>query len=193
MSYEEFSDHDVRVMRGANSSTVVFCHEKESIPLDLAVSALNRSQLIQFQNAEVTLVCYHISKEAQRVNYHLRCVGSRFEAPIGISSTVKLGFIQDESRVMIDWLETQNTQPLVEVDQIALQLNSLELKVYTVQQEIQGMGNSSMHLVSETPQGRQIVDGQLRAITMEIQELQHRMTGLVQSIQILRRQALRGW
>jgi hypothetical protein len=64
MSYEEFSDHDVRVLRGANSSTVVFRHENESIPLDLAVDTLNCSQLISFQNAEVTLVCYQISRES---------------------------------------------------------------------------------------------------------------------------------
>ncbi len=193
MSYEDFSDHDVRVVRGSNSSTVVFRHENESIPIDLAVNTLERSQLIQFQNAEVTLVCYHISKDDQKVNYHLRCVGSRFEAPIGLSSTVKLGFIPGESRVVIDWLDTPKSSPMAEEHQVALLLTTLEQKVSSVRQEIQKVSQSTLELPVDTALERQTIDGHLRAITLEIQELQHRVTGLIQSIQILRRLALRGW
>jgi hypothetical protein len=94
---------------------------------------------------------------------------------------------------VIDWIDTPKSSPMAEEHQVALLLTTLEQKVSSVRQEIQKVSQSTLELPVDTALERQTIDGHLRAITLEIQELQHRVTGLIQSIQILRRLALRGW
>ena len=112
--HEEYKDVYVRVLRGPNPSTLVFCLHRESIVIDFAQTRPYRSQPLRFNKPDVVLICHHAHRSSEFEEFELACVGSQFEAPIGVQRCVVVGFNYKTQRAYIDWTKAGPPRALSE-------------------------------------------------------------------------------
>jgi hypothetical protein len=98
----------VRVLRGPNPSTIVFSFNKEIVAINFATTRPHQIEPVRFNGTEVVLVCYQVRRSGEHEHFYFACVGSRFEAPIGVQRCVSVSFHLISQRVYVDWIPVES-------------------------------------------------------------------------------------